>query len=355
MAKLSASVLAGGKNRRMDFKNKSFLVYKQHFFLDLILTQLNSFEEVFISVRDPERYKNYNYPLIKDEILDIGPLGGLHTSLKYCKNDYLFICATDMPLIKKELVDFMLEFLTSEYDCFVIQSSGKIHPLCGIYRKSVIPTIENMIKKKNYKLTDLLKQSKTKYIQLKYSCFDESVIANINTKFELLKLKKPAVICVSGLKNSGKTTLIVKLITILKDEGYKIGVIKHDGHEFKIDSEDTDTYKYRQAGSKMTLIYSKSKFVFFKEQQVKEVDLFLEYFKDTDLVIIEGLKNSTYPKIEVLHEKSVCDEKYLLAVATSSDSFKHEGVKTINRDDAKTLADLIKRKVLEQDDGSLWA
>lgn len=275
MPKLSTVVLVGGKSNRMQGRNKSFLIYNQQIFLNRILVQLDSFEETFISVRDPEPYQDYSYPLVKDEILDIGPLGGLYTSLKYCRNDYLFVCATDMPLIKRELIEFMLEFLTFEYDCFVMESSDKIHPLCGIYRKSVIPIIEDMIQKGNYRLMDLLFQSRTKYIPLKYSCFDELVIANINTKDELLELQKPAVFCVSGLKNSGKTTLITKLIPIFKAEGYRIGVIKHDGHEFEIDDKMTDTHKHRLAGSETTLIYSESKFVLIKDHNVEQVETFL--------------------------------------------------------------------------------
>jgi|GEM_PF-78767 len=349
--KLSTAVLVGGKSRRMNGENKSFIVFKNQTFLNRILAEINSFDETFISVKDEENYKDYFYPLVKDEIIDIGAMGGLYTSLKYCKNDYLFVCATDMPLIKKELIEFMLEFITPSYECFVIEAEGKVHPLCGIYKKSVISTIEKMIQENNYRLMDLLKKSKVKYIPLKYSCFDKSVVSNINTKAELIKLNKPAILCVSGLKNSGKTTLITKLITSFKEEGYKVGTIKHDGHDFEIDHEGTDSYKHARAGSNSTLIFSDSKFAFIKKQRIEKADLLLDYFHDMDLVIIEGMKNSTYPKIEVVHEKLVCDENYLIAIATSSNLFKHEKIKTINRNDVNAFVKLIKSEVLNQDEG----
>lgn len=69
-----------------------------------------------------------------------------------------------------------------------------------------------------------------------------------------------------------------------------------------------------------------------------------------DLVIIEGMKNSTYPKIEMVQGESVCDEKYLLAIGTSSNLFKHERIQTVDRDDIITFVDIIKRKVLVQDE-----
>lgn len=61
-------------------------------------------------------------------------------------------------------------------------------------------------------------------------------------------MKKQKIIAISGVKNSGKTTLITRLIPHLKDRGIKIAVIKHDGHDFEPDVIGTDSYRYREAG-----------------------------------------------------------------------------------------------------------
>ena len=59
---------------------------------------------------------------------------------------------------------------------------------------------------------------------------------------DTIKEKKPKVFAVSGIKNSGKTTLVEQLVTRLTQLGYKVGVIKHDGHEFVADHEGTESY-----------------------------------------------------------------------------------------------------------------
>ena len=61
--------------------------------------------------------------------------------------------------------------------------------------------------------------------------------------------KKPVLIAVSGVKNSGKTTLIQKVIPKLNENGLKVATIKHDGHDFEADVEGTDTYKHKKAGA----------------------------------------------------------------------------------------------------------
>ncbi len=349
--KLSTAILAGGKSRRMNGENKSFLTYQQQTFIESILSQLSTFDETLISVQSRREYEELSYPLVEDDIQDIGPLGGLYSCLKHCRNEYLFVCATDMPLLKKELIEYMLEFTHPEYDCFVIQSADKIHPLCGIYKKSVISTIGKMIEAKDYRLMNLLEQVNTKYIPLTYSCFDESIVANINTKVELAALRKPAVFCVSGVKNSGKTTLITKLIKVLKEEGYRIGVIKHDGHEFEIDVPGTDTYKHRQAGSDTTIIYSETKFAVMKNWQKVQIEELLEYVKDIDVVIIEGMKYSTYPKIEVVRKEQsqapVCDERYLLAIATNC-HIQHDRINVVDLNDIPSIVAIIKNEVIGQ-------
>ena len=63
-----------------------------------------------------------------------------------------------------------------------------------------------------------------------------------------IELKRPAVLAVSGLHNSGKTTLLEKLLPALRSRGLKVGIIKHDGHDFTPDVPGTDSYRLREAG-----------------------------------------------------------------------------------------------------------
>ena len=63
----------------------------------------------------------------------------------------------------------------------------------------------------------------------------------------------------SGFSGSGKTTLIEKLIPVFKRRGYRVAVIKHDAHDFEIDKEGKDTYRFREAGADRVYISSSQK------------------------------------------------------------------------------------------------
>ena len=106
----------------------------------------------------------------------------------------------------------------------------------------------------------------------------------------------PSVFAVSGEKNSGKTTLIEALLPILKERGYRVAVIKHDGHSFEPDVPGTDTRRFFDAGAVGTAVYDGEKFMLVKRQAVDERQLF-EAFPDADIILIEGLKHSGYPKV----------------------------------------------------------
>ena len=349
MNKLSTAVLAGGKSKRTNGKNKSFLLYENKTFIDRILEELSVFDEVLISVGNDKSKENYShlpYTLVVDEFEEIGPLGGIYSCLKQCRNEYLFVCATDMPALKKELIQFMSEFISSDYDCFILTSGSQVQPLCTIYRKSLIPLIEELFKQNRYSPLAVFDNSRVKYIPLEYSCFGESVLTNINYLSDMDNLPgRPCIFAVSGVKNSGKTTLIEKLVATFKEEGLKVGVIKHDGHEFEPDVPGTDTYRLRQAGSNPTVIFSKSKFAITKAQGKVDVYNLLCYFNNCDIVIIEGLKDSEFPKIEVVLKEPISNKKNLIAIVADGE-LKHQDVPTFKRNDISQIASIIKRHFL---------
>lgn len=129
-------------------------------------------------------------------------------------------------------------------------------------------------------------------------------------------MKKPAILAVSGVKNSGKTTFIEAIIPYLKREGLRVAVIKHDAHEFEADVPGTDSYRFYQAGAEGTAVYSAAQFMVVKRQQVN-LDTLLSMFQDVDIILLEGQKDSLWPKIELVRSATntepVCDTQTVLA------------------------------------------
>lgn len=130
-----------------------------------------------------------------------------------------------------------------------------------------------------------------------------------------MRQKKQRILAVSGVKNFGKTTLITKLLTELKKRGLEVAVIKHDGHDFQADVPDTDSWKYAQAGACGTCVFSEQKYMVIKYMSALSTEKLIQTFPEADVILLEGVKYSEYPKIEVIRRrnssKSVCDPLYL--------------------------------------------
>lgn len=166
------------------------------------------------------------------------------------------------------------------------------------------------------------------------------------------KKNKPVLIAISGVKNSGKTTLIEKLIPRLSDKGLKVATVKHDGHDFDADVEGTDTFKHRRAGAYGTAIFSKNKFMVIKEQKNTQEEELISYFSDCDVILLEGFKFSDYPKIEIVRKgnssESVCKKETLLGIVSDIEELKEEyrenkdnELKVIDINDIDSISELL--------------
>lgn len=316
--RLCAGILAGGRSTRMG-SNKAFLEWKGRSFIERIAQELSGFSGTILSAAEKGVYEELGLPVVYDVHCGIGPMEGIYRVLENAAGEYVFICAADMPFLKKELVFYMAEFISSDYDCFCLADEEHVHPLCAIYSKRVLPVIETLIAKGEYRLTGILDGVRTKYIRLEYTCFDKKTVRNINTREEYQRLILPIVFCVSGVKNSGKTELITKLIAAFRREKYSVAVIKHDGHDYVMDYEGTDTYRFREAGAVCSGIFSHTQHsVNYRTGTCMEE--MLRLCGDTDIVILEGLKDSDIPKLEVVRgeisRRSVCKSGTLIGIAT---------------------------------------
>lgn len=166
----------------------------------------------------------------------------------------------------------------------------------------------------------------------------------------------PPVVSIVARSGTGKTTLLEKLIIELKQRGYRVGVIKHDAHRFDIDHKGKDSWRLTQAGADTMLITSPNKLAMVKqyteEQEPSLVETVACYCTDVDIVLTEGFKKSTMPKIEV-HRRERCEkllcrdeenDPNLFAVA--SDSPIEIDVPRYEINDAQGLCDLIVERYL---------
>ncbi|MDY4969132.1 MAG: molybdopterin-guanine dinucleotide biosynthesis protein B [Lachnospiraceae bacterium] len=129
--------------------------------------------------------------------------------------------------------------------------------------------------------------------------------------------KRPAVFAISGYKNSGKTTLTVKLVMRLTQMGYRVATIKHDGHDFEPDVPGTDSYRHRKAGACGCAVFSGNRWMVTREQpdpESEKVDesVLMRMFPDVDVILLEGFKHSSWPKYFCRYPEEVPDEEKAL-------------------------------------------
>ena len=129
------------------------------------------------------------------------------------------------------------------------------------------------------------------------------------------------VITFVGKSGTGKTTFLEKLIPLLKDKGLRLAVLKHDAHPFEMDKPGKDTYRFTAAGADVVTISNQEKFAMIEQPQ-EELTLreIISRLPQVDLVLTEGYKKSSYPKIEihraVLQQPLLAPPEQLLAIMT---------------------------------------
>lgn len=163
------------------------------------------------------------------------------------------------------------------------------------------------------------------------------------------------VVSIVGKSNSGKTTVLEKLVKELTRRGYRIGTIKHDAHSFDIDHPGKDSYRHFHAGSRMSMIISPEKIALVKrlKKPIKLKDAVRQYFrqKDVDLVITEGFKRQDKPKIEVVRQKisdtPICTRRdKLIAFITNVNIKGFKGLPRFKLNAVRAIADFIEKKFL---------
>ncbi len=294
--KLAGYILAGGDNRRMEGKKKLLLTREGKSFGQWICEAFAQLDGVYLSVAEPETPALSHLPQIPDRFGHIGPIGGIASGLCACDADALFVAACDMPFIDQAAVERMAERFRQKPGVMVAATGEKVHPLFGIYPKTVLPVLEAQIRKGDYRMMNVLELVPHETIDFGKTA---KALQNINTTEQYARLggrKRPIIFAVSGHKNSGKTTLLTRVIPVLTARGYKVAVIKHDGHDFESDVPGTDSYRHQKAGAYGTAVFSPKRLMITKEiRGIDETQLFAA-FPEADILLIEGLKNSSYPK-----------------------------------------------------------
>ena len=160
----------------------------------------------------------------------------------------------------------------------------------------------------------------------------------------------PPLFGVVGWKNSGKTTLMVALISELKRRGHNVSVIKHAHANFEIDHQGRDSFKMREAGACQVTLSSPRRFALMRElgdTPELSFDEIITYAGPCDLILVEGFKREAFPKIEIRMEGAVSrvplvgSFPQIVAVASDRPADEKEKLPVFKLDDIAGMADFI--------------
>jgi molybdopterin-guanine dinucleotide biosynthesis protein B len=159
----------------------------------------------------------------------------------------------------------------------------------------------------------------------------------------------PPVLSIVGKSESGKTTLIEKLIPELKRRGYRVGIVKHAHHGFEMDRKGKDSHRHRQAGADTVMIASPGQIAMVKDVPNECLDDLVPFFSDMDILISEGFKRDRAPKIEVYrkerHDQPACLKDATL-LAMVSDTPLDISVPRFASDDIDAITEFIVARFL---------
>lgn len=153
-----AAILAGGKSRRMG-RDKTFLEFNGvpmiHRVIDAIKPHVK--DMVIIANKPQEELLNLGIPVHEDKIRGMGPLSGLYTAFEATGAGELLLAACDMPLIKPEVIEFLVDYPNWKGDALIPVAGGREQGLLAVYRRSAIEKVRGKIESQSIQFDEFRK------------------------------------------------------------------------------------------------------------------------------------------------------------------------------------------------------
>lgn len=162
--RVAGVILAGGRNSRMGGRDKAFLrVDGETVFARTLAVLRRCFGQVLVVSNAPDKYRGYAVEVTRDELVGLGPLGGLHAALGRLPTPYAFVTACDMPFLREEPIRYLVSRLRDQ-DAIVPCWDGDIEPLHALYAARLHPRIATAAARGARALRDFLPQIAVDYV-----------------------------------------------------------------------------------------------------------------------------------------------------------------------------------------------
>ncbi len=135
------------------------------------------FKKTYISCKDRKKF-NFNANFIEDiETKEHSPLIGFISVFENIEDNAFFTLSVDAPFFNIKDFEKLYRYKDEDYDALIAkEKNGKTHPLCGIYKRSILPLFKEALSKERHKIKDILEKAKTLYIEFE----EEKIFTNLN-------------------------------------------------------------------------------------------------------------------------------------------------------------------------------
>jgi molybdopterin-guanine dinucleotide biosynthesis protein A len=160
---MTGIILSGGENKRMG-KDKAFLKIAGKPMIEHVLQALQSVvDRIIIVTNSPQAYASYDALVVTDASAKRGPLTGIYTGLLHSQDEYNIVVACDMPFLNPGLLSYMAG-LAGEYDVVLPKVGDFVEPLHAIYRRSLLPVIEDRIRRDARQIRGIFSEARVRYV-----------------------------------------------------------------------------------------------------------------------------------------------------------------------------------------------
>ncbi len=190
---ITGIILAGGQSRRMGFNKAEAEIHGDSMLIRMI-DKLKELTSTIVVSSGNISYPNIAWPQIPDEYPDCGPLGGIYSALKVSNRSLNLVVSCDIPLVSTSLLKHIVVNATKNEALItvVVDHDDQIHMTCAVYRKNVLPFLEQQLNSHAFKMKDLLALVPVEYIKItrEHPLYQENAFTNVNIPSTLEEVRK---------------------------------------------------------------------------------------------------------------------------------------------------------------------
>jgi molybdopterin-guanine dinucleotide biosynthesis protein A len=189
-----AAILAGGRNTRMEGRNKAFLEIDGRTILDRLIDTLTPlFPEILLVTRQPELYAGQAIRIVEDIFQARSSLTGLHAALCHAHAPWVFVCPCDAPFLQPALVRLLLAEIGPQVDAVVPRIGEYYEPLCALYSKTCLAPITAQLEREEFQIKGFFRHIRIRTVseaQLRGVDPELRSLLNVNTPEVYRSLQK---------------------------------------------------------------------------------------------------------------------------------------------------------------------